>query len=86
MADTIKITKEMIQEVANMATIRPNRLHVMPWDNKWRVKKSRSSKAMGIYTTEEEAMKVAEDEVYTGRVDCAVIHDKHLLVVKVINK
>lgn len=86
MADTIKITKKMIQEVANMATARPNRLFVVPWDNKWRVKNSRSAKAMGSYSTEAEALKVAEEEVYSGRVEYAVLLNKRFSIVKIINR
>ena len=73
MAETIKITKRMILEVAALASAKPNRLHVMPWDNnKWRVKKTRSKRAMGIY------------EIFSGRVEYGVVHDKQGRILKEI--
>jgi uncharacterized protein DUF2188 len=86
MAESNKITKSMIREVAALASARPNRLIVMPWDDKWRVKKSRAKKAMGIYSTEAEAINVAENEVFSGRVDYGVVFDKHFMIVKEINR
>ena len=76
----------MVREVAALASIKPNRLIVMPWDDKWRVKKTRAKKAMGIYATEAEAMSIAENEVFSGRVDYAIVVDKHLMIVKEISR
>ncbi len=75
----------MILEVAALASAKPNRLHVMPWDNnKWRVKKTRSKRAMGIYATEAEAMSIAEKEIFSGRVEYGVVHDKQGRILKEI--
>ena len=86
MAENIRITEKMLRDFKALVSSRPNRLIVMPWDDKWRVKKSRAKKAMGIYATEAEAMTIAENEVFSGRVDYGVVFDKHFMIVKEINR
>ena len=75
MAEVKKISDEIILKVVHSASLKTNRLHVVPRESTWVVRRDGSARAMGVYDTKDEAVTVARSQVEEGRADYAVVHD-----------
>ncbi|MBD0289222.1 MAG: DUF2188 domain-containing protein [Flavisolibacter sp.] len=75
MSDINKISKRIIKSIAQAATNGGNRLHVVPREDKWAVRKDGGKRARVIYPNREAAIDFARKEVEQGRFSYAVVHD-----------
>jgi len=87
MTDGKRLSKRIIEKVANSAAENTNRLHVLPVeDEKWVVRKKGSENTLGVFETRGEAISAARDYVYHDENAYAVVHNKNGNIDETINK
>lgn len=79
------ITDEIAAEIAN-ARDHYMGIHVMPSKDKWRVRKSGSIRAYGIYADKREAIKAARSKIKNFPVAYVFVHDYTGRVLQIFDK
>jgi hypothetical protein len=80
------ITQQIIDRVAEAAAIHSNRLHVLPRNEKWVVRRDGARRVMGIFGTRDEALNLARLYVNNGSMEYAVVHDSNGHIAETIGK
>lgn len=80
-----KISRKMIDDVANAAKVVNNRFHVFPRQGKWVVKKNGASRALSIFSTQDAALQFVTKEQQLNKGIYIVLHDSHGRIVKMTN-
>ena len=80
----IRVTKEMIDAVAEASKIKNNRFHVLRTQGEWVVRKNGAKRALRIFDTSEQALTFAEEKQKSEPNMYIVVHDAQGKIVKMI--
>jgi len=87
MADSKRLSKRIIEKVAQSAAVNTNRLHVLPVDDeKWMLRKKGAEFDLGIFDTRDDAVRAAIDYVNNDSDAYAVVHDRNGSIAETINR
>lgn len=77
-----RLTPKIIKKVAEQASTSNNRLHVLPREGKWVVRKDGATRIIGIYVSRDAALKVAKRNKSKSKI---IVHDRTGNIARVIS-
>jgi len=71
-----KVSRRVVNAIGRLAAVSSNRYHVMPRSSSWIVKRDGATRAMGVYSTKNEAIRKVKQVMKSTAGGYAYIHGR----------